>query len=54
MRIDREEYIERKYAISPYYINGFVDVNGNDLPYLICDRKGSAVTEKLINHVPVK
>ena len=39
-------------AISPYYIYGMVDQAGNDLPYMIHDKEGNAVTEWLINHVP--
>ena len=42
-----------KYAISPYYVYGFVDASGNDVSYFQRDKSGPAVTEWLINHVPV-
>lgn len=43
-----------KYAISPYYVYGFVNLDGSDMSYLKCDREGVTVTEALINHVPAK
>ena len=42
----------RKKAISPYYVYGFVNQNGSNTKYCICDRQGPAVTEKLINWKP--
>lgn len=43
-----------KYAISPYYVYGIVDSDGNDMPYLTCDREGPVTEERLINHKPSK
>lgn len=42
-----------KYSISPYYVYGFVDASGNNTSYFTRDMSGPAVTEWLINHVPV-
>ena len=42
-----------QYAISPYYVYGFVDASGNDTSYFKRDMQGPAVTEWLIGHVPV-
>lgn len=42
----------KKKAISPYYVFGFVKANGKDTAYCVCDRKGPAVTETLINWKP--
>lgn len=39
-------------AISPYYVKGFVNQNGTDTAYLVRDKKGTGVTNQLINHKP--
>ncbi len=39
-------------AISPYYIYGFVTAKGEDTSYLVRDKKGTGVTNQLINHKP--
>ncbi len=42
----------RDKAISPYYVPGFVDQNGGDLPFNKCDRQGTGVWNQLINWPP--
>ena len=42
----------KKKAISPYYVFGFVKANGKDTSYCKCDRQGPAVTSTLINWKP--
>ncbi len=39
-------------AISPYYVYGFVNSNGSNTSYCVCDRKGTGVTNQLINWKP--
>ena len=39
-------------AISPYYVYGFVQANGKNTSYCVCDRSGPAVTATLINWKP--
>lgn len=39
-------------AISPYYVYGFVQANGKNASYCVCDRSGPAVTATLINWKP--
>ena len=43
---------DKKKAISPYYVYGFVQANGKDNSICVCDRQGPAVTATLINWKP--
>lgn len=44
----------RKRAISPYYVYGFVSATGTDTSYLVRDKAGTGVTNQLINWKPSK
>lgn len=47
-----DQNTNKKKAISPYYVYGFVNKNGSNTKYCVCDRSGPVVKDTLINWKP--